>query len=123
MNDLNRCKLQYDENGEYVLCKGYTEILKLDEMLKDANIPHELVRMLDGWQVLFPGAEMRVADAVQHFFSYGCGENLLEIMGLVAPEEGEGEILGYLTAEDVFERMKKYHTDHITEKGGASDAD
>lgn len=39
----------YDENGKYRLDESYTEILKLDKMLSDANIPHTLDRFLDGW--------------------------------------------------------------------------
>ena len=32
----------------------YQEILKLDGMLNNANIPHVLKRMFDGWQVCYP---------------------------------------------------------------------
>lgn len=35
----------YDENGKYRLDESYTEILKLDKMLTDANIPHTLDRL------------------------------------------------------------------------------
>ena len=108
----------YDENGKYRLDESYTEILKLDKMLTDANIPHTLNRFLDGWQVIYPSEEKRVADAIQHYGSYGNTENLLEIMGLIKPEETEDSVLGHLTAEDVFNRMSEHYTDHPTEKGG-----
>ncbi len=108
----------YDENGKYRLDESYTEILKLDKMLTDANIPHTLDRFLDGWQVIYPNEEKRVADAIQHCGSYGNAENLLEIMGLVKPEETSDSVLGHLTAEDVFSRMSEHYKAHPTEKGG-----
>ena len=111
-------KQLYDENGKCKLDESYTEILKLDKMLSDAKIPHTLNRFLDGWQVIYPSEEKKVADAIQHFGSCGNEENLLEIMGLIKPEETEDSVLGYLTAEDVFKRMIEHHTAHPTEKGG-----
>ena len=107
----------YDENGEYRLDESYTEILKLDKMLTDENIPHTLDRYLDGWQVIYPSEEKRVADAIQHCGSYGNSKNLLEIMGVVKPEETEDSVLGHLTAEDVFNRMSEHYKAHLTEKG------
>ena len=101
----------YDENGKYKLDESYTEILKLDKMLTEANIPHTLARFLDGWQVIYPTDEERVADAIQHFGSYGNAENLIEIMGLVKPEEDSDNILGHLTAEDVFKRISEHYAE------------
>ena len=99
----------FDENGKYRLDENYTEILKLDKMLTDANIPHTLDRFLDGWQVIYPSKEKRIADAIQHYGSYGGSKNLLEIMGLVKPEETSDSVLGYLTADDVFARMSEHY--------------
>ena len=101
----------YDENGRHRLDESYTEILKLDKMLTDANIPHTLDRFLDGWQICYPNNDGRVADAIQHFGSYGNAENLLEIMGLVKPEETSDSVLGHLTAEDVFNRINEHYKD------------
>lgn len=111
----------YGENGKYRLDESYTEILKLDKMLTDANIPHTLDRFLDGWQVIYCVNGNRIADAIQHYGSYGNTENLLEIMGLVKPEETEDSVLGHLTAEDVFKRMSEHYKDHPTEKGGVQE--
>ena len=99
----------YDENGKYRLDESYTEILKLDKILTDAKIPHTLDRFLDGWQVIYPSEEKRVADAIQHYGSYGNEANLLEIMGLVKPEETSDSVLGHLTADDVFARMSEHY--------------
>ena len=110
----------YDENGKYRLDKSYTEILKLDKMLTDANIPHTLNRFLDGWQVVYSVNGKRIADAIQHFGSYGNSENLLEIMGLLTPAEEECDsVVGHLTADDVFSRMSAHYKARPTEKGGA----
>ena len=110
----------FDKNGKYILDESYTEILKLDKMLTEANIPHTLKRFLDGWQVIYYHNEERIADAIQHYGSYGNTQNLLEIMGLLTPgEEAVDSVLGCLTAEDVFNRMSKHYEEHKTEKGGA----
>lgn len=100
----------YDKNGNCRLDKSYTEILKLDKMLTEANIPHTLDRFLDGWQVIYSVNGKRIADAVQHCGSYGNEENLIEIMGLIKPEETSDSVLGYLTARDVFNRINKHYS-------------
>lgn len=103
----------YDENGKYRLNESYTEILKLDKMLNEAKIPHTLDRWMDGWQVCYPVEDYengRVMDAIEHCGSYGHEKDLLEIMGLLTPEEEKDDsVKGWLTAEDVFERIKKHY--------------
>lgn len=109
----------YDENGNYKLDENYTEILKLDKMLTEANIPHTLNRFFDGWVIVYPSEdENMVADAIQHCGSYGNTENLLEIMGLIEPEETSDCVLGNLSAEDVFNRVSRHYEAHKNEKGG-----
>ena len=96
----------------YSTDSNYQEILKLDRMLTDASIPHTLDRLFDGWQVCYPTREEPelVMDAIEHYGSYGKDEDKLEIMGLLTPDEEEHDsVLGYLTAEDVFERIRKHH--------------
>ena len=96
----------------YSTNSDYQEILKLDRMLTDASIPHTLDRLFDGWQVCYPTREEPelVMDAIEHYGSYGKDEDKLEIMGLLTPDEEEHDsVLGYLTAEDVFERIRKHH--------------
>ena len=96
----------------YSTDSNYQEILKLDRMLTDASIPHTLDRLFDGWQVCYPTREQPklVMDAIEHYGSYGKDEDKLEIMGLLTPDEEEYDsVLGYLTAEDVFERIRKHY--------------
>ena len=97
---------------DYSTNSDYQEILKLDRMLTDASIPHTLDRLFDGWRVCYPTREEPelVMDAIEHYGSYGKDEDKLEIMGLLTPDEEEHDsVLGYLTAEDVFERIRKHH--------------
>lgn len=90
------------------LNEKYTEILKLHRMLSAVNIPHSIDRMFDGWQIVYFYKGKQIADVIQHFGSYGADENLLEIMGLLTPEEKEHHcVLGYLTAEEVFKRFEE----------------
>lgn len=105
----------FDENGEYITDPKYTEILKLDLMLKEAEIPHTFEKFMDGWQVVYPeNGENRVADAIEYMGSYGNEKDLLEIMGLLTPKElEEGDsVLGYITAENVFDRIKSHWVNH-----------
>lgn len=91
----------------------YQEILKLDRMLTEASIPHTLDRRFDGWQICYPtslNSSSCIMDAVEHFLSYRNGSDLLEIMGLLTPEEEECDsVLGGLAAEEVFERILTHY--------------
>lgn len=91
--------------------ESYREIFKLHEMLENAQIPHTLKRLFDGWQVCYPEdrqSDNCVCDAVQHFGSYGSEDDRLELMGLLSEEENEenGGVIGYLTAQEVFDRIE-----------------
>ena len=89
----------------------YTEILKLKKMLEDANIPFSFrSNHFDGYQICYPEAgEKRVCSVVQFSGSYGCNDNLLEIMGLLTESESiDDDVVGSLSAENVFERIRNY---------------
>lgn len=94
----------------------YKEIIRLHEMLEENDIPHVIRRWMDGWMVCYPVArpsEKCVMDAIEMFGSYGAHEDKLEIQGLLTPEEDEYDsIAGYLTAENVFERIKNHWEEH-----------
>lgn len=103
----------YDQStGSYRTNPAYQEILRLDKMLSEVNIPHTLDRLMDGWQICYP-SRMRnemIMDAIEHGGSYGNYEDKLEIMGLLTPEESEHDsVVGHLTAEEVFERIHKHY--------------
>ena len=88
----------------------YQEILKLHAMLLDKSIPHVIERDLDGWHISYPwvGKE-RVLSAVEFRGTYGAEQDLIEIMGLLTPGEFlMDSVKGYLTAENVFNRIKEH---------------
>jgi hypothetical protein len=94
----------------------YTEIFRLKEMLERENIPFEFEKT-DEYIIRIPiNKSIRKQDnkeplmtVYQGEHTYGGSKNLLEICGGMTLEErkeqGE-EYLGYLTAENVFERIK-----------------
>lgn len=99
------------------------EMPKLIEMLKEANIPFESFSTFSGKQVCYYGKEGRpepgegvingpgVGAVCSVIYGYGREKGLLEISGLMTDEEYEKEndsVLGYLTAENVFARIKKH---------------
>ena len=88
----------------------YKEILKLRDMLEEAH------RDLIGYQILFydgqilfyDGGKM-ICSVVENMYSYGNESDLLEIMGLLTEEESEMDsVVGWLTAENVFNRIQNY---------------
>lgn len=94
------------------------ELDKLESMLKEADIPYKR----RGTQIAYYGKELpddnpnrglgvgSICSVIAH--GYGSEEGLLEIQGLMTPEEIEkekGYVLGYLTAENVFERIKNHY--------------
>lgn len=105
----------YNQEGSYKTDENYKEILKLNEMLNEKGIPHTLENFLDGWQVIYPkNGKEKVMDAVEHFGSYGNKEDRLEIMGLLTEEELENDdVLGFLTAKEVFERIEKHWAENF----------
>ena len=105
-----RPKLNPD--GTWAVNPAYKEIHKLREMLVSAGIPHEVKRNADGWHIGYPTLDLngdRVCSIVENMISYGHENDLLEIMGLLTPEEEEEDaVMGWLTAEDVFGRIKAH---------------
>lgn len=102
------------------------EIHRLHEMLLDAGVEHEWIdrrELFDpdgilaaegfnhdyGWQVRVCDAKgKRIVSAIQGWCTYGVECDRIEIAGLLTPEEREHDsVAGYLTAEEVFERIMK----------------
>ena len=88
------------------------EIERLDAMLRDAGIPFE--RADDLWsktfsihRIQYPQRLKYVFSAIQGYGTYGSKENLLELWCRSKSPFEDPE--GYLTAEEVFERIKKHY--------------
>ena len=103
-----------NEQGGFITNPYYTEIIRLHEMLEAEGIPHEFTPIMDGWQVAYPAHrhDLRcVMDAIEHHGSYGHERNLLEIAGLLTPQEAEwGRVVGYMSAREVFDRIRAHWT-------------
>lgn len=90
------------------------EIERLKAMLEGADIPFEYDENGDicfSAQLCYPEntVEKRVCSVIQNCYSYGGEENLLEIAGLLTDEEKEtDEVAGWLSAEQVFNRIKRH---------------
>lgn len=94
---------------------NYTEINRLHKMLTKAEIPHTFQPAFDGFQIRYEHLGQLVCSAISHCYSYGGSKNKIEIMGLLTAEEAECDsVVGYLSADDVFNRIfqhwQKYHT-------------
>lgn len=93
------------------------EILKLKALLDDNEIEYEYqVRdnpiKMNGCdkhrQITISQNGEKIISVIQGFGTYGNEENLLEIMGLLTKEEEKiDNVVGYLTAENVLERIIK----------------
>lgn len=103
--------------------RDLTELNKLEEYLKTNGIPHERVDQDDEYldpehvycKVKFERHQLivydergnRLWDAICHKGSYGEEEGLLEIYGeIVSPMAGDS-VEGWLTAEDVIQRIEQ----------------
>lgn len=93
-----------------------TEMEKLINKLAKADVPYELTVLYNTIQVWYPSADDYVADVVCHEWSYGYKEGLLEIMGLVDETKTDDIVEGYLTADEIFERIAKHYRTHKTAK-------
>lgn len=93
------------------------EIERLHEMLLAEGIEHEWIDCtsdLDrchgidrGYQILVWQGDSILVSAIQNDSSYGGNHDLIEICGLLTPEEKKFDtVAGWLTADDVFSRIK-----------------
>ena len=91
------------KNNEYLKDKEYYQILLFDDF-------REVMEHYDVYKVF--NNEKRIISIVQGYRTYGEEDDLLEIMGLLTEEEEKiDSVTGYLTAEDVFNRIVKYFKD------------
>ena len=103
----------------------YKEIFKLKDMLDKSDIKYEFIDRTDirfnnpfyqivvyekynDWNELSDYKPKRLISVIEGWCSYGGDKDLLEIMGCLTEEEKKhDDVKGYLTAENVFERIKK----------------
>lgn len=104
-----------------LLSKKYKEIFKLKQMLKDAHIPYEFYELpgieemrkimpdyYEHWHLNYPDREHCIISVIEGLGTYGEEADKLEIMGGLTDKEAEHDaVIGWLTAEEVFDRIKK----------------
>ena len=79
-----------------------TEMMKLAFGLRDRGIEFSVKSFFDGIQIVVGDFDW---DAICHSGSYGHKDGLIEVWGL---PQCQDDVIGYLTAEDVFQRIKKH---------------
>ena len=80
----------------------YKEIFRLRDICENG--------FLNGLAIAYPNRENLVCSVIEHDGSYGREADKIEIMGLLTDEESKyDEVVGWLTAEDVFERIKAHY--------------
>ena len=85
--------------NEYLKDKEYYQILLFNDF-------REVMKHYNTYKVF--DNEKRIISIVQGYGTYGEEDDLLEIMGLLTEEEEKiDSVTGYLTAEDVFNRIVK----------------
>lgn len=88
----------------------YNEIIRLHEMLNKADIPHDFEESFGGYHICYNQYKQTVCSVIEHDYSYGSSSDRLEIMGLLTPAESINDsVAGYLTADDVFNRIFTAH--------------
>lgn len=91
----------------------YEEIFRLKHLLEYFKIPFDFKENhFDGFHLMYPRKGDCVCSVVEFDGSYGAKQDLLEIQGLMTKREEretDDTVLGYLTAVDVFNRIRKHH--------------
>ena len=86
----------------------YNEIIRLKCMLEKAKIPFEFSKIFGGYHITYPSNKFRICSVIEHNYSYGNEQDLLEIKGLLTKNEKKYDyVLGYRSSEEVFKRIKK----------------
>lgn len=99
--------------------RDLTQLNKLEQYLKESGIRYErfdveesigqdnLCFELERHQICVPCQEKTKWDAICQRGSYGAEEGLLEIYGSIVRANAGNSVEGYLTAEDVIERIEE----------------
>lgn len=101
----------FDKDGNYNRenANKYTAILELDKKLTNRDIPHKLIEFIDGWQILYYDSEgIVVGDAIEHIYSYGHKQNLIEVYGF-----NLNQPVGFLTADEALIYFQIAHKQEV----------
>ena len=87
----------------------YSSIHFLGQELENAEIPFYFHEAYNGWQILYPSKENRICSIIEHEFSFGSDDDLLEIYGIDENGDKCSDAIGHLTTEEVFSIIKKHY--------------
>lgn len=93
---------------ERAMAENLTQLDKLEKYLKENGIKYERIDTKDTHQINVPNSKDKEWDAICHYGSFGYKEGLLEIYGSIVPKNVGDTVEGYLTAEDVVNRINEY---------------
>ena len=88
--------------------KYYQPIMRLADLCEREGISFTVRPLFDGLQLLCPSLKEKEFDVICHSYSYGHEQGELEVMGAICNSDDDN-VEGYLTVEEVFERIKKYY--------------
>lgn len=108
---FEKCKRE-----EYAMTENLTQLDKLEKYLKENGIKYERIDTKDTHQINVPNSRDKEWDAICHYGSFGYKEGLLEIYGSIVPENVGDTVEGYLTAEDVVNRINEYKKKNRSKK-------
>lgn len=87
----------------------YSSIHFLRQELENAEIPFYFREAYNGWQILYPSKENIICSIIEHEFSFGSDDDLLEIYGIDENGDRYNDAIGHLTTEEVFNIIKKHY--------------
>ena len=87
-----------------ILNPRYQAILEVDRLLTEENIPHELLRLMDGWKIAYPKQDGCQFDVIEHRGSYGHESDLMEAYGYSIDD-----VEGHLSVDDAMKLFRKVH--------------
>ena len=97
--------LNYNDTEPFnILNPRYQAILEVDRLLTEENIPHELLRVMDGWKIAYPKQDGCRFDVVEYRVSYGHESDLMEAYGYSIDD-----IEGHLSVDDAMKLFRKVH--------------
>lgn len=101
---MTRVKSLNDGSVNYNLNPNYQAILNLHVKLLENTIPHEILRLMDGWKIAYPNQEECIFDVIEHYGSYGHERDLMEAYG-----DGFSDVIYDLTVDQAYELFLKVH--------------
>jgi hypothetical protein len=105
LNDIERTAISAHSKSK---CNTkHLEILYLERELLKTDIHFTLSRLYDGWQIVIYDIDGNyLTDVIEHSWSYGSEDDLLEVMGALAKNTDGDSVEGYLSAFGILERLR-----------------